>query len=141
MPVGRPPKSAAEKKRAGTARKDRRTTADAPPPPKAKTTACPPEVPKALAPKWAVIIADLEAVGIVSNTDLARLVRAFAHLAKAQKIEASYNDALAAGDTSAISKLQSAFASADNTFCKIVGDVERGVKLRPKEIKKDGTVF
>lgn len=131
-PPGRPPKSAAAKKAAGTHRKDRLTEADAPPPPDAKKVSPPEGLPRSLAAEWLRLLADLQAVGVVSNTDVDRLKTAFACKANADEIQKALDLALRAREATGISKLQSAHASAVKTADSIIAAVERAVKLRPK---------
>ena len=136
---GRPATPAATKKATGTHRKDRPTVADAAPPPPASHLDAPPDIEVTLVPKWRKITADLDGVGIVTETDLIRLSRAFRQLANAMlfqiQLEATLRDPEASPSDK--TKFQSAITSATTSFNSIVSDLERSVKLRPHTAKVD----
>jgi hypothetical protein len=137
MPRGRPAKPLAEKIANGTHRKDRKTVADAAPPPPAKALTPPPEVTPALRPKWDAIVADLEAVGVVTDTDLIRLARAFRQLGNAILFQTQLEECLIDPEASPSdkAKFQSSVTSATASFVSIVAELERSVKLRPRTEK------
>lgn len=140
MPAGRPPKSIAEHVAQGTYRKDRHDV-DIVPAPQAQNTSPPSPLPVSLVPAWDTVVSDLLAVGIVTKTDILLLSQAFKDLENAELIQLAYDEALR-GDgegtnTSDISKLQSARASAMSSYSKILEGIRRTVKGNPKPRETD----
>lgn len=140
MARGTPPLPTATKKARGTYRKDRQTVAEAAPPP----AACRFDPPSEVAPKhrehWAKIVADLDAVGIVSDTDLIRLARAFRQLGNAVLFQAQLEEAMVDPEASPSdkTKYQSAITSATSSFNGIVESLQRSVALHPKAEQGEG---
>jgi hypothetical protein len=76
-------------------------------------------------------------VGVVTDTDLIRLARAFRQLGNAILFQTQLEECLIDPEASPSdkSKCQSSVTSATASFVSIVAELERSVKLRPRTEK------
>lgn len=90
-----------------------------------------------LAKAWARLIDDLGSLGSIMPSDADRLSNAFEHLSNGERIQDAMDDALARGEATNISKLQSALASATRLADGIISSVTRDVRARPAPKESD----
>lgn len=91
--------------------------------------AAPPEIPASLHTRWAEVVADLRAVGVVTRTDVVLLARAFSQLDNAEKFQQLLDKQLAeGGDVSSLAKIQNASANATASFLRLVITVRDAVR-------------
>jgi len=139
MPKGRTPKPVEEHKKAGTYRRDRHAARDSGEAKPAQDKAPPAALPAELCVQWADAVADLEAVGIVTKTNLSMLERAFVQLGNSMKLQTKFEESLQSKEAtpSDMSKFQSATSSATASYLRLMLEVQRAVKLNPKKNAKD----